>query len=68
MITTGQTLTARSVCDHECVFSVRVLDRKGAWATVKVQGIEKRMKIHRDDIGEFLFAMGRYSMAPVFRG
>jgi hypothetical protein len=66
-IQTGQTLTARSACDHECIFSAEVLKRAGKFATVKAMGETRRVKIHADDSGEFIFAIGRYSMAPVFR-
>ena len=66
-IQAGQRLTARSVCDYECIFTADVLDRKGAFATVKAQGSTRRVKVFTDDSGEYIFALGRYSMAPVFR-
>ena len=66
-ITAGNTLKARSVCDSDCIFTCKIIARKGSFATIVVQGKEKRVKIHADDRGEFVFALGRYSMAPVFR-
>lgn len=67
-IKAGQTLTARSTCDWDCVFRVTVTARKGSFATVKVMGSEKRVKINRDSDGnEYVYAMGKHSMAPVFR-
>jgi len=66
-ITTGQTLSARSACDHDCIFQAEVIERKGAFATVKAQGITRRVKVMSDDSGEFIYAMGRYSMSPIFR-
>jgi hypothetical protein len=66
-IQAGQKLTARSVCDCQCVFTADVLDRKGTFATVKAQGIARRVKVFADDSGEYVFALGRYSMAPIFR-
>jgi len=66
-IQAGQKLTARSVCDYECIFTVDVLERKGAFAKVAAQGITRRVKVFADDSGEYIFALGRYSMAPVFR-
>ena len=66
-IEAGQTLTARSVCDHDCIFTAQVIARKGNFATVKCLGQSKRMKIHNTGDGEFVFATGRYSMAPVFK-
>ena len=66
-ITTGTKLTARSVCDSECVFEATVIERKGAFAAVRFQGKEKRVKVRQDEWGEFVFADGQYSMCPVFR-
>ena len=66
-IQAGQTLTASSVCDHDCVFKVQVLDRKGAFCTVNAQGNVKRVKINIVDGVEAIFALGKYSMAPLFR-
>ena len=69
LIKAGDTLTARSVCDHNCVFSVEIIARKGNFATVKTSmDGTSRKKIHKDSDGnEFLFALGQYSMAPIFR-
>ena len=66
-IKSGQVLTARSACDYDCIFSVKVLDRKGSFATVEAHGEAKRVKIRSDDRGEYVFALGKYSMAPIFR-
>jgi len=66
-IKSGQVLTARSACDYDCIFSVKVLDRKGSFATVEAHGEAKRVKIRSDDRGEYVFAFGKYSMAPIFR-
>jgi hypothetical protein len=65
-IQTGQTLKARSICDYDCVFSLEVLERKGNFATVRFQGNEKRVKVRRDDSGEYL-RPDSYSMAPIFK-
>jgi len=66
-IKTGQTLTARSICDSDCVFVAEVVERKGAFAIVKTMGQVKRVKVHSNADGEFLYALGRYSMSPTFR-
>ena len=66
-IKSGQVLKARSVCDFDCVFSVEVIERKGAFVTVKAQGEIKRVKVMTDDRGEHIYALGKYSMAPIFR-
>lgn len=67
-IQTGQVLIARSICDHDCIFKAEVIERKNNFATVKAMNAIKRVKIFLDEDGtEFIFALGRYSMAPVFR-
>ena len=66
-IQAGQTLKARSVCDNDCIFSAEVIERKGAFVTVKAQGNVSRKKVMIDDQGEYVFALGKYSMAPIFR-
>lgn len=67
VIEKGQTLKARSACDSECIFEAVVIERNGNFATVKTMNGTDRKKIMRDERGEFMFALGRYSMAPVFR-
>jgi hypothetical protein len=66
-IQSGQTLKARSVCDWDCIFSVEVIERKGSFVTLKAQGNVSRKKVMTDDQGEYVFALGKYSMAPIFR-
>lgn len=66
-IEAGQTLTARSVCDHDCIFTANVISRSGSMALVKCEGREKRCKVYERDGEEFIMPMGRYSMAPVFK-
>jgi hypothetical protein len=65
----GQTLSARSGCDFNCVFTCQVIDRRGQWATVEtqMQG-RKRVKVRTDYAGqEYVLALGQYSMAPQFQ-
>lgn len=66
-IQAGQTLTARSIGDHDCIYTAEVLERKGNFVTVKTEHKVKRVKIHKDGASEFIFAHGRFSMCPVFR-
>jgi len=66
-IEAGQTLIARSVCDSDCRFKAVIVSRSGKVAQVHCQGIDRRVKIHCDEAGEFIYAMGRFSMCPVFR-
>jgi hypothetical protein len=46
---------------------VEVIERKGSFVTVKAQGNVSRKKVMTDDQGEYVFALGKYSMAPIFR-
>jgi len=64
----GMKLSARSACDHNCVFEGRVLKRSPKTVVVEtdLHGV-KRCKIHENEDGEFIFPFGKYSMCPVFR-
>jgi hypothetical protein len=66
-IAAGQTLTARSIGDYECIFSCEVVKRSNTFATVKIGKEEKRCKIHVYDGYEYIYALGQYSMAPMFK-
>lgn len=67
-IKAGQILKARSGGDYDCVYTAEILDRKGAFVTVKSEGREpKRMKVHTFGEGEFIYALGKHSMCPIFR-
>jgi hypothetical protein len=66
-IEAGQTLTARSACDYDCIFKVEILERNKSFCNVRVQGQVKRVKIHNFDGVEGIYALGRFSMAPYFR-
>ena len=65
--TTGQKLSTRSACDHECIFTATVLKRTAKTVTIEtdMEGV-KRCKIHNYGDGEFILPFGNYSMAPVF--
>lgn len=66
----GQTLKARSVCDYECEFTAKVIERKGNFVKVLVNDSKevKRVKVHTDYSGqEIVYAMGKYSMCPIFK-
>ena len=64
----GNTYTGRSICDHNCIFSAKVLKRTLKTVTVITQNEEKRCKVHLDESGEeYIFPFGRYSMAPIIR-
>ena len=67
--TENQELSARSICDYDCIYTGRVIKRTAKTVTIETSmtGI-KRCKIHHDTDGnEFIFPFGRYSMAAIFR-
>jgi hypothetical protein len=61
----GQTYTARSACDYNCIFSFKVLKRSAKFLTIEHNGDTKRVGIKQSDHGEWALPLGRYSMAPV---
>jgi hypothetical protein len=67
-IKSNTTITAKSICDADCIFTAEVLERKGNFVTVKVMNEVSRKKISHDmDGNEVVYALGKYSMCPVFR-
>ena len=66
-IQAGTTITARSICDNDCIFKAEVLTRKGNYVTVKVMNsiVRKKVKVGYDG-SEYVMALGTYSMAPAF--
>jgi hypothetical protein len=66
--TTG-TYSTRSICDNDCIFTVKVIKRTAKTATIetRMNGVA-RVKIHTDESGnEFFFPFGQYSMAPTIK-
>ena len=66
-IQAGQTLTARSICDHSCIFTIEVLSRKGNFATIKDSGKVKRCKVRISYDGEEYLMPEVFSMAPMYK-
>jgi len=65
---TNTEISGRSICDHNCIFTAKVIKRTEKTVTIITQGQESRCKIHIDKSGEeFIFPFGRYSMAPIMR-
>jgi hypothetical protein len=67
MITTGSILTATSICDSECKFTASVIERKGNFVTALIFGEIVRKKINIWNGEEFVYLLGKYSMAPIFK-
>ena len=63
----GKTYYTRSICNHDCIFSVKVLKRTEKTVVVLKDGKEKRCKIGLSWNGkeETITPWGVYSMCPV---
>jgi len=64
-IQAGQILTTRSLCDHECIFSVEILERRKSFVTVKDGNRIFRCKVRVYDGREYIRPES-YSMAPSY--
>lgn len=69
---TGKTYNVRSACDHNCVWTFKVISRTAAM--VKLLDVDTNKtkncrisKIYSDNNGEAVLPLGNYSMAPVLR-
>jgi len=66
MITKGSILTATSVCDSNCKWTATVMERKGNFVIALIQGKIVRKKVNVWNGEEYVFLLGKYSMAPIF--
>jgi hypothetical protein len=67
-IAPGQILKARAIGDSECIFTCEVIRRNPKTVKVLINGKDKVCKVHTDANGEeYIYALGTYSMAPIFR-
>lgn len=62
------TIKARSICDADCIFTAKVLDRKGDMVILQFNNEKPfKKKVKRNSDGsEYVMALGNYSMAPAF--
>lgn len=63
----GKTYYTRSICNHDCIFSIKVLKRTAKTVVVLKDGKEKRCKIglSYNEKEETITPWGIYSMCPV---
>ncbi|AXU74686.1 hypothetical protein CDIF28670_01076 [Clostridioides difficile] len=61
----GKTYATRSVCDHDCMFTIEVIKRTDKTITYKEDDTVRRAKIRFSDDYEYI-RVGNYSMAPNF--
>ena len=61
----GKTYSTRSICDHNCIFSITVLSRTASFITVANRNEVNRLKVSTAHNGteEQVFPNGRHSMA-----
>ena len=62
----GKEYYSRSICNHDCVFTIKITGRTAKTVSYEYMGDSRRSKIRVDDSGEYI-QPDRYSMAPVFR-
>lgn len=67
-IEAGTTLTARSVCDSDCVFTAKIISRTAKMATVEtMDGVKRcKIKVWHDGSKEYIQPFGNYSMSVIF--
>lgn len=60
-------LTATSVCDSNCVWTAKVIERKGDFIKAEIDGqiVRKKVKVWNGE--EYVLLLGSYSMAPIFK-
>ena len=60
-------LKATSVCDSNCVWTAKVIERKGNFIIAVIQGkiVSKKVNVWNGE--EFVYLLGKYSMAPIFK-
>ena len=62
----GKTYTARSACDHNCIFAFTVVARTAKQITIESNTGSKKVGVtfNEYDNCEMAYPLGRYSMAP----
>ena len=60
-------LKATSVCDSNCVWFAKVIERKGNFVVAVINNEIVRKKVNVFNGQEFVYLLGKYSMAPIFK-
>jgi hypothetical protein len=62
---TGETYQTRSVCDHNCIFSFKILRRtaKSVWVIVDGEKVRRLIEVWNNE--ETFYPFGKYSMAAI---
>lgn len=66
---TGKTYETRSVGDHDCIFSIKIVRRtaKTVLVFIKGQAGAKTLRIGTHEGVEYVKPFGSYSMAPIVK-
>ncbi len=63
----GKEYYTRSICDHECIYTIKIVSRSPKTIVYEYDGDTRRSKIHVDERQDCEFIRpDRYSMAPTF--
>ena len=62
----GKEYFDRSACNHDCIFTIKIIKHTEKTVTFERNGKTRRAKLFFDERGEYIIPE-RYSMAPVFR-
>jgi hypothetical protein len=60
-------LKATSICDSNCVWFAKVIERKGNFIIAVVNNEIVRKKVNVFNNEEYVYLLGKYSMAPIFK-
>jgi len=60
-------LKATSICDSNCVWFAKVIERKGNFIIAVINNEIVRKKVNVFNGQEFVYLLGKYSMAPIFK-
>jgi len=63
----GNTYSTRSICNHDCIFSFKIIRRteKSIWTEVDDKIVRRSIEIYDDT--ETFYPFGKYSMAAIIR-
>lgn len=61
----GKSYFCRSACDHNCIWTYTVVRRTEKSIWINDGEKVKRCAVKQHDDSEYVFPLGRYSMAPV---
>lgn len=61
----GKTYWTRSICDHDCIISVKVISRTEKSIKTTISGEAKTFRIKVWDSVEQIKPWGNYSMCPI---